>query len=355
MRTLLRSRTSSVRIAAILAVALLIASATTVAAKRPPAPAPSPAPSVTVAIAPSGTLEPSGEYANVDVTASCPLGWTWSYGRLYVLQGDNGGAGTFSVPCTGTAQVSRVRVANGMRFQLGTWTASAYVGIQRSGQQATATSTRSIRLVPGVTAQVANQGQLSGTSGGGVRIAVSVACPIGATGQQSSVSVSQDGTAFGRAFFTPICDRQTRTVLLSVTASQGTFHTGSAVGDASVTVTWNGEAFFGVDNRAITLLAASTGDTTPPTTPAGLSAQTFGDGSGETELTWGASTDNATPSAQIVYEVFLNGQFDHAVGFGFTRTILYVELNARNTIDVVAVDGAGNRSAPASVTVDTRF
>jgi hypothetical protein len=59
------------------------------------------------------------------------------------------------------------------------------------------------------------------------------------------VTVSQDGTALGRAFFTPICDRQTRSVLLSITASQGTFHT-----DASVAVTWNGESFFGVDNRA---------------------------------------------------------------------------------------------------------
>jgi hypothetical protein len=81
---------------------------------------------------------------------------------------------------------------------------------------------------------------------------------------------------------------------------------------------------------------------------------TFGDGSGETELRWGASTDNATPTTQIVYEVYLNGRFDHAVGFGFTRTILYVELDRLNTIDVVAIDGAGNRSAPASATVDTR-
>jgi hypothetical protein len=119
--------------------------------------------------------------------------------------------------------------------------------------------------------------------------------------------VSQDGTALGRAFFTPTCDGQTRSLVLSITASQGTFHTGSAVGDALVTITWNGEAFFGVDNRAISLLESSTGDTTPPTTPAGLNAMTFGDGSGETELTWSASTDNATPRAQIVYEVYLNG------------------------------------------------
>ena len=141
-------------------------------------------------------------------------------------------------------------------------------------------------------------------------------------------------------------------MVLPITASQGTFHTGSAVADAFVTVTWLGEAFFGVDNRAITLLESSTGDTTPPTTPAGLSASTFGDT--ETWLSWGASTDNATPMGQIVYEVYLNGRFDQGIGGGYTQAILYVDAGVLNTIEVFAVDGAGNRSEPASVTVDMR-
>jgi chitinase len=357
MDRLISSRFSSVRVAAILAVMLVMGSAGAVAAKRPPSPTPPPpppstSPTINVAIAPSGTLEPNMEYATVDVTVTCTEGWTWSYGYLNVLQGDRGGGGTFTVPCTGTAQVARSRVVNGNRFTLGNWTASAHVGISRNGQQVTATSTRSIRLEPGVTAQVANQGQLTGTSGGGVRLAVAVACPIGATGQESYVTVSQNGTALARAFFTPTCDRQTHTLVLSLPASQGTFHTGSAVGDASVTVTWNGEAFFGVDNRAITLLESSTGDTTPPTTPASLSAMTFGDT--ETWLSWGASTDNATPTGLIVYEVYLNGTFDQAIGGGYTQAILYVEANRLNTIEVFAVDGAGNRSAPATTTVDLR-
>jgi hypothetical protein len=38
----------------------------------------------------------------------------------------------------------------------------------------------------------------------------------------------------------------------------------------------------------------------------------------------GASTDNATPTAQLVYEVYPNGQFDQAVGCGYTQAILYV-------------------------------
>ena len=102
-----------------------------------------------------------------------------------------GGGGTFSASCTGTAQVARSRAVNGNRFTLGNWNASAYVTIARSGQTARADTARTIRLEPGVTARVADQGQLTGTTGGGVRLAVAVACPIGATGQQSSVTVSQ--------------------------------------------------------------------------------------------------------------------------------------------------------------------
>ncbi|HEY3086077.1 MAG TPA: hypothetical protein VGK28_11515 [Candidatus Dormibacteraeota bacterium] len=56
------------------------------------------------------------------------------------------------------------------------------------------------------------------------------------------------------------------------------------------------------------------------------------------------------PTTQLVYEVYMNGDFDQAVGGGYTQAILYVELDALNTIEVVAVavDGAGNRSAPAA-------
>ena len=355
MRTVLSSRIRTTQLGAILATALLIGSAAPVAAKRPspPPPAPSPSPTISLSIAPSGTLAPDGESAVVDVTVTCPDGWSWHHGYLYILKSDGtGGSGTFSAACMGTPQVARARAINGNRWTLGDWAVSAYVGIERNGQLVTASATRTVTLQPRVNAVVANQGQLTGTSGGGVAIAVAVACPRGAAGAQSSVTVGQDGTALGRAFFTPTCDGQTRSVLVSITASQGAFHTGGAVADASVVVTWDGGTFLGTDNRPVTLLESSTGDTTPPTTPAGLSANAFGDG--ETWLSWGASTDNATPSARIAYEVYLNGTFDQGIGGGSTQAILYAVLGKLNTIEVIAVDGAGNRSAPASVTVDLR-
>jgi hypothetical protein len=357
MPSLIRARRVSAYLAAVLAFGLVVAGTAGVDAKRPPKPPPTPAPtappptgSITIGIAPSGTLEPDMVYVNVDVTVTCPVGWTWSHGWFNVLQNDRGGSGTFSSTCTGAAQVARARVVNGNRFSLGNWSATAYVQVVRNGQELRAESTRIIRLEPRVVVRVADQGQLTGTTGGGVRIAVAVACPTGATGQESYVTVEQDGTALGRAFFTPVCDRTTRTLVLPITASQGTFHTGSAVADAFVTVGWNGEAFFGVENRAVTILESSTGDTTPPTTPANLSANVFGDG--ETWLDWAASGDNATPSGLIVYEVYLNDRFDQPIGGGFTEAILYADLGVVSTIEVIAVDGAGNKSAPATVTVD---
>jgi hypothetical protein len=349
MRGPTSSRIRTVHVAAVLAAMLAVGMAGPVAARKPPAPSPSPGASVSIAA--TGTVAPDGESVVVDVTVNCPLGWSFSSGYLYVLQGSTGGSGTFDATCTGTPQVAHAKAINGNRFTLGSWTATAYLNIERNGQRAQVSASRTVELQPGVRARVADEGQLTGTSGGGARLAVSVACTRGATGAASSLTLSQ-GSAQGSASFTPTCDGQTRTVVLSIGASGGTFHTGGAMGAASVSATWNGGSFSGVDSRAVTILDSSSGDTTPPTTPANLSANVFGDG--ETWLSWSASTDNATPSALLTYEVFLNGQLDQTIGGGFTQAILYAELGRLNTIDVVAVDGAGNRSAPATTTVDLR-
>jgi hypothetical protein len=41
------------------------------------------------------------------------------------------------------------------------------------------------------------------------------------------------------------------------------------------------------------------------------------------------------------------------IGGGYTQAILDADLGVVNAIEVIAIDGAGNRSAPATVTVDT--
>jgi hypothetical protein len=357
MRSLTRSRNLGFSLAMLLALGLVIAGTAGVDAKRPPKPSPAPTPaptapapptgSVTVEIAASGTLEPSRQYANVDVTVTCPTGWTWVRGGLNIRQTEPGGSGSFSATCTGTPQVVPSRVVNGNKWTLGNATAQAFVTIARNGQEVQGSSQRTISLEPGVVVRVADQGQLTGTTGGGVRIAVAVACPGGATGQASSVTVSQGGTQ-GSASFTPTCDGTSRTFVVSITASP--FQTGGATGAATASVGFNGQSFQGTDSRAVTILETSTGDTTKPTTPANLSANVFGDG--ETWLSWSASSDNATPTGLIVYEVYLNGRFDQGIGGGYTQAILYADLGVVSTIEVIAVDGAGNKSVPASVTVD---
>jgi hypothetical protein len=354
MRSPISSRVRQVHVAAVMAMVLVVAGAATVAAGKPPKPAPPPpsgsAPTIT--IAPTATLEPDQVYANLDVTVTCAVGSTFTNGWTNILQNDRGGSGTFTSTCTGTPQVARSRVVNGNRFTLGNWSARAFLRVTRNGQVTQVEASRQITLVPGVSVRIADQGQLTGTSGGGATLAIAVACPVGATGQSSSVTLTQ-GPASGSASFTPICDRQTRTLVLSFTASGGTFHTGSANAAASASVGFNSGSFSGADSRAVTILESSTGDTTAPSTPPALSANFFGDG--ETGLDWNASSDNATPSGLIVYEVFLNGRFDQPIGGGQTAAILYADLSVVNTIEVVAIDGAGNRSAPATVTVDCSF
>jgi chitodextrinase len=99
-----------------------------------------------------------------------------------------------------------------------------------------------------------------------------------------------------------------------------------------------------------TTTAADANDTTPPTTPANLTTNGMVFQDGETWLFWTASSDNNTPASRLVYRVIVNGVVDHTLT-GTTRTILYVPVGRTSRIDVVAVDEAGNQSAPATIFV----
>jgi chitodextrinase len=100
----------------------------------------------------------------------------------------------------------------------------------------------------------------------------------------------------------------------------------------------------------VTTSAAGGEDTQPPTAPGNLHGWDVGDGAREINLFWTQSIDNQTSQASIVYEVYQNGVLDHtAIGTG--RTILYANQAGENIYTVIAVDAAGNRSAPASTTI----
>ena len=97
----------------------------------------------------------------------------------------------------------------------------------------------------------------------------------------------------------------------------------------------------------VTTKSVDPSDNLAPTTPTGLSAYGFGDL--EIDVFWTASTDDHDPASAIRYEVYLNGVLEDSM-YNRTRSIVY-GVSGVNTISVVAVDGAGNRSAPATTSV----
>ena len=103
------------------------------------------------------------------------------------------------------------------------------------------------------------------------------------------------------------------------------------------------------DPVTVTTEATDTNDTTPPTTPANFTDNGMSFGDGETWLFWEQSTDNVDPQSVIRYDVYVNGVFDHSL-MGHGSTVVYGNPGVFNTYQVVAVDSAGNQSAPATLT-----
>jgi chitodextrinase len=94
-------------------------------------------------------------------------------------------------------------------------------------------------------------------------------------------------------------------------------------------------------------------DDTPPTMPGNLRTNGMAFPDGETWLFWDPSVDAVTPQFAITYLVYLNGVLDNRV-VGVERDILYGTPFSFNTFTVIAVDEAGNESAPATIVVDNR-
>jgi chitodextrinase len=103
------------------------------------------------------------------------------------------------------------------------------------------------------------------------------------------------------------------------------------------------------DPITVTTEASDQNDTTPPTMPGNLTDNGMSFQDGETWLFWQQSTDNVDPQSVIRYDVYVNGVLDHSL-IGAGSTIVYGNPGVFNTYQVIAVDSAGNQSAPASLT-----
>ena len=108
------------------------------------------------------------------------------------------------------------------------------------------------------------------------------------------------------------------------------------------------------DPHVLTTPAADPNDHEPPTIPPGLSGGVI-DGATEAMVTFGDSSDNVTPQEHIGYHVYVNGVFDGSTIDPYPhRFSMYLTLGIVNRIEVFAIDEAGNRSAPATMTIDLR-
>jgi hypothetical protein len=110
-----------------------------------------------------------------------------------------------------------------------------------------------------------------------------------------------------------------------------------------------GTGVFSAHSNAVTVTTPQPdpNDHAAPTTPTNLNVNSWGDA--EFELSWTESIDNVTPQDFIRYDVYVNGQFsDVLVGTG-ARSINYGNFGQSNTVQVIAVDEAGNASPPATL------
>jgi hypothetical protein len=88
-----------------------------------------------------------------------------------------------------------------------------------------------------------------------VLLEISVACPVGATGQESLVNVSQGQTTSGNGTYVPICDGQRHTFSVRVQAAQGVYQAGNAQALTFANVEHAGIGFSGVDESGVQIMS----------------------------------------------------------------------------------------------------
>ena len=107
-------------------------------------------------------------------------------------------------------------------------------------------------------------------------------------------------------------------------------------------------------SNAVSATTQPSSDATAPTTPTLTSVSVGGVGYCPEELwmQWSGSTDNAEAATAIEYEVRVNGTIKD-VAVGFTKWISFTDILGVNTVTLVAVDSAGNASAPSNAETRT--
>jgi chitodextrinase len=101
-----------------------------------------------------------------------------------------------------------------------------------------------------------------------------------------------------------------------------------------------------VESNLLSVTTPAVTDTEAPTVPTNLRLSSESSPP-EIWLDWDQSTDNTDPQSQILYDVYINGELDHAA-LGRGDTITYCVAPGPNAIVVRAVDSSGNMSGPSN-------
>jgi hypothetical protein len=201
----------------------------------------------TVDIHSAASLNPDGRSINVSVLASCPERWTVVEAVVRVSQPSGSGQASFPLTCIRSVRSFSISVpATTGSFQLGSAQVTASVVIKR-GKTARADDSEVVTVDPTVLVELAESG-LRVDGGRAVILDVTVACPAGTTGRQSSLVVSQSPSIIGSSTYTPICDGSPHTFTVRVEADSNPYQPGIAQALTFANVEYNGNAFYGVDD-----------------------------------------------------------------------------------------------------------
>jgi hypothetical protein len=170
-----------------------------------------------------------------------------------VSQPQASGQASFPLTCIGSLRMFTVTVpSSGGTFRLGDAQANASVVIRR-GKTERVQDVRTVDVQPTVFVDLAGSAQLA-PGGGAVTIGVTVACPVGANGEESYVAVSQ-GETRGSGTYTPVCDGSQHTFTVTAQATQGGYRSGEAQALTFATVEHAGISFSGVDEQLIQIVS----------------------------------------------------------------------------------------------------
>ena len=159
-----------------------------------------------------------------------------------------------------------------------------------------------------------------------------------------SYQVKKDGVPIGSGGFTWVSETSRTFTLLQ----PGTTYTFTAQAKDRFVNESGGNLSAVSPPFTVTTLSNDGSDVTPPTQPANVFADSYGDL--EMQVWWTASTDNVTPQNVIVYQIFVNGVHENtAIGKNMTPSAYGVCGN--NEITVIAIDEAGNRSTAGRTTL----